>query len=119
MNQKKIGKKLFNIDENNEFIRKNLVPPLKLCDSPKKLESQPTCSSLTSRLKKRTQIHTSIDFKLASSQILTPRVIKANHQILTLQSPKALTCRKPGLNSTIICNNRRMARNLLLDSFPV
>jgi hypothetical protein len=119
MNEKKRGKKLFDIDENNEFIGKNLVPPLKLCESPKRPDPQPSSSSLTFRLKKRNQVHKSLDFKLNSSQILTPRVIKADHQIPTLQTPKALTCRKPGSNLTITFNNRRVARNLLLDSFPV
>ena len=119
MNEKKRGKKLFDIDENNEFIGKNLVPPLNLCNSPNRPEAQPASSSLTFRLKKRNQVHRSLDFKLTSSQILTPRVIKADHQIPTLQTPKALTCRKPGPASTITFNSRRVAKNLLLDSFPV
>ena len=119
MNAKIRGKKLFDIDENNEFIGKNLVPPLKFTDSPKKCESPVNCSSLSFRLKKRNQVQRSLDLKLSASQILTPRVIRADHLIPTMQTPKAQTSRKHGTESTITFNNRRVARNLLLDSFPV
>lgn len=119
MNDKKRAKKLFDIDENNEFIGKNLVPPLKLCESPRKCDSPVNCSSMSFRLKKRNQVQRSLDFKLSVSQILTPRVIRADHHIIAIPTPKSKTSRKQATESTITFNNRRVARNLLLDSFPV
>lgn len=119
MNDRTRGKKLFDIDENNEFIGKNLVPPLKFTESPRKCESPVNCASLSFRLKKRIQVQRSLDLKLSASQILTPRVIRADHHIPTMQTPKAQTSRKPGREATMTFNNRRIARNLLLDSFPV
>lgn len=119
MNEKKKVKIMFSIDENNELLTSKLIPPLKLCTSPRVSDSPSECSSLSYRMKRRNQVHRSLDFNLTSGQILTPRVIRADHTILPTSTPKAFTCRRAGFGSTITVNNRRVAKNLFLDSFPV
>ncbi|OMJ68453.1 hypothetical protein SteCoe_34091 [Stentor coeruleus] len=119
MNERKKAKLMFSIDENNEILSTKLVPPLKLCSSPRVSDSPNEASSMSYRMKRRNQVHRSLDFNMMSGQILTPRVIKADHTILPTSTPKALTCRKAGFGSTVTVNNRRIAKNLFLDSFPM
>ena len=117
-NSFKSKKNMFRIDENNEILNKKLVPPLKLCESPKISDKTIECSSLTFRLKRRNQIQRSLDFNLTKSIILTPKVVRADHTIIIDSAPRANTSRLPSLNTTITINNRRVSKNLFLDSFP-
>ena len=119
MNEALHTKKLFEISENNENPHSKIVPPLNLCISPRVKDSKVDPTSLSNRVKKRNQVHKSLDFNLPSCQILTPRVIKADHTILSASTPKSLTSRKAGFGSIITVNNRPVAKNLFLDSFPV
>ncbi|OMJ94061.1 hypothetical protein SteCoe_2831 [Stentor coeruleus] len=119
MNERKKAKIMFNVDENKKLLTSKLIPPLKLCTSPRVSDSPSEFSSLSYRMKRRNQVHSSLNFNLISGQILTPRVIRVDHTILPVSTPKAFTCRRAGFGSTITVNNRRVAKNLLLDSFPV
>jgi hypothetical protein len=112
---KKDCNRLFEIDENSDIKNMKLVPPLKLCLSPKIAEKDES-SSFTFRMKKRILVHKSLDFNLGSNNVLTPKVVRADHKIIPGTTPKALTCRKINFDSTITLNNRRIPKNLLLDS---
>lgn len=112
---KKDVNRLFKIDENSGIKNMKLIPPLKLCLSPKVQEKEES-SSFTFRMKKRILVHKSLDFNLGSNNMLTPKVVKADHMIVPESVPKALTCRRTNFDSTITLNNRRIPRNLLLDS---
>ena len=112
---KKDVNRLFEIDENSDVKNMRLVPPLKLCLSPKVQEKEES-SSFTFRMKKRILVHKSLDFNLGSNNMLTPKVVKADHKIMPESTPKAFTCRRINFDSTITLNNRRIPRNLLLDS---
>lgn len=112
---KKDSNRLFEIDENSDIKNMRLVPPLKLCLSPKANEKEES-SSFTFRMKKRILVHKSLDFNLSGNTILTPKVVKADHKIVPESTPRACTYRKINFDSTITLNNRRIPRNLLLDS---
>jgi hypothetical protein len=115
----KSSKKLPNVDENSEIFKTRVVPPLKLCNSPKVSESQAESSTLSYRMKRRNQVHRSLDFNLNTSLILTPRIIRADHNIIPSATPKANTYRKITFGSTVTVNNRKIARNLFLDYLPM
>jgi hypothetical protein len=94
------------------------VPRLNLCASPKANDSPKEINSLTYRYKKRMQIHKSLDIRLSSTSLLSTRVVRADHTLLQVSSPKAFTTRPHGFGTTVTINNRVVAKNLLLDSFP-
>ena len=116
---KKSGKKMFNIDENSELLSAKLVPPLKLCNSPRALDTVIDSSSMSYRTKRRNQVHKSLDFNLSASLMLTPRVIKADHNIIPASTPRANTFRKLNFGSTVTVNNRTISKNLFLDTLPM
>ena len=116
---KKSSKKMFNIDENSELLSTKLVPPLKLCSSPKVSDPVADPSSLSYRTKRRNQVHRSLDFNLTASLMLTPRIIKADHTIVPTSTPRASTYRKMTFGSTVTVNNRTIAKNLFLDTLPM
>ena len=116
---KKSDKNMFKIDENTEIIKHKLVPPLKLCSSPKAIDTELEVTSLTYRMKKRNQVHKSLDFNLTASHLLTPKAVKADHNIMPGFTPRASTYRKISFGSTVTVNNRMVSKNIFLDSFPV
>lgn len=115
---KKTNENMFNIDENTELISTKLVPPLKLCISPKAFDGT-DMTSLSYRTKRRNQVHRSLDFNLTSSLMLTPRIIRADHTIVPISTPRASTFRKINFGSTVTLNNRKVAKNLFLDALPM
>ena len=117
-NTQKPRKKLLMIDENSEIIEKKSIPPLKLCCSPKTVNSSVEGISLTMRIKKRIQVNRSLDFNLASLNILSPKFIRADHNIVVTETPRASSHRQGNLSSTIVLNNRKISKNMLLDQLP-
>jgi hypothetical protein len=110
---------LFEIDENCEIHTKKMIPRLNLCGSPKVCEAGAEINSLTSRMKRRVMVHRSYDFNLTASMVLTPKVIKADHTIVPVSTPRSNTFRKLNFKSTVTVNNREVSKNLLLDSRPM
>ena len=117
MNRNQISdKKMLDVDENKEVFDVKKIPTLKLCNSPRLAESPLGVSSLSYRLKKRNQVNRSLDFNLTARLILTPKVIKADHNIVSVTTPRANTYRQINFGSTVTLKNRMISKNLLLDS---
>lgn len=99
-----------------EVQRSPQVPPLKLTNSPKITASTSECPTLTSRIRQRNSAHRSLDFSLITKSLMPEKVIKADHTIVSEIVQKSATNRKMGSDLTMLIQNRRVSRNLLLDS---
>jgi hypothetical protein len=106
------------MDKENQIISvtKDLgvSPSLDTCDE----NRNSTSPCLSSRMKRRIQVHKSLEFSLTKCY-MTSKVIKASHSIITpvFQSPPVVRKNIPGRG--VILNNRKVSGNIFLDAFPL
>ena len=96
-----------------------MVPNLRLQKPIRDSASPVDNSSYSSRMKKRNQVHRSLDLCLTKCSVNTPRIIKANHGIITPIYPSPPTTRKAIPQNGILIKNRKVSRNIFLDQFPM
>ena len=75
-------------------------------------------SSLSSRVKRRTQINKSLEFSHNKFLVSASKYVKASHEIGYFNPPPPLTTRRKSNNNAVVIKNRHVSRNLFLDQFP-
>ena len=95
------------------------VPNLKLYQSTRESLSPVENISYSSRMKRRTQFHRSIDFTITKCAILPCKIIKVNHELIVGISPSPPTRRKNTCTDSVLIKNRTVSRNIFLDQFPI
>lgn len=109
------AKENFHSDQVKKVLESRLVPSLNLKgkrDSMSPVEQV----SYSSRMKKRSQFHRSLDFTLTKCAMETPKIIKAIHEVVPIASP-SIPNRKVH-NAILSQKQRKISKNIFLDQFP-
>ena len=96
-----------------------VIPNLRLRNTGLDSMSPVNYSSYSSRVKKRNQVHRSLDLCKIRCSIKTPSIIKGNHDIVPPLHPLPTTTRKRNLESCVLIKNRNVSRNIFLDQLPL
>lgn len=75
-------------------------------------------SSLSSRMKRRSQVLKALDFNLQKRMIPMCKNVKADHSISLSPVKISKTARKPQNKPVLVLNNRIISKNIIFDAFP-
>lgn len=75
-------------------------------------------SSLSSRMKRRSQVLKALDFNLKKMIIPACKNIKADHSISLSPVKISKTTRRQSKEQGIVLNNRVISKNMIFDHFP-
>jgi hypothetical protein len=75
-------------------------------------------SSLSSRMKRRSQVLKTLDFNLKKLIIPACKTIKADHSISLSPVKVSKTARRQSKEQGIVLNNRVISKNMIIDHFP-
>ena len=102
---------------NKIFEQQSIVPNLNLKISERNSLS-PGNLSYSSRMKKRSQNDRTLDLCVFKCKNITPKVLKANHNIVPILTySQTISRKKPGPQGILI-NNRKVSKNIFLDKVP-
>lgn len=94
------------------------VSNLKLLNTLRESLSPVNNSSLSSRMKRRSQVLKALDFNIQKVMIPACKNIKADHSISLSPVKVSKTARKAQNEPVIVLNNRVISKNIIFDSFP-
>ena len=94
------------------------VSNLKILNSLRESLSPVNNSSLSSRMKRRSQVLKALDFNLQKMMIPICKNVKADHSISLSPTKVSKTARKSQKEPVFVLNNRVIAKNIIFDAFP-
>ena len=111
-------KENFSTFQGNRVTTKHLIN-LNLLSSLRESLSPVNNSSLSSRMKRRSQVLKTLDFNLEKLVVPVCKNIKADHSISLSPVKISKTGRRQSKVQGILLNNRVISKNIIIDHFPL